>query len=141
MLVKKRTNVYDFNFHLVFVTKYRKTIFVTEQYRDELKQILLRIAHNKHIVVQHLEVMPDHIHMLISFPPDETPSSVVKSLKGTSAREWFKLHPETQQLLWRGHLWSPSFFMSTIGNVSKKIVAQYIEDQMLKSVGRPLKHN
>lgn len=75
--------------------------------------------------------MPDYVHMMISFPPDIAPSNVVKSLKGTSAREWFKLHPETKKLLW-----NPSFFMSTIDNVSKDIVANYIENQMLKSIGR-----
>ena len=76
--------------------------------------------------------MCDHVQMMISFQPDMAPSNVVKSLKGTSAREWFKLHPETQKLLWRGHLWSSNFFMVTIGNVSKKIVASYIENQIQK---------
>lgn len=136
MLIENRTNVYDFNFHLMFVTKYRKEIFVNEQFRKEMKQILEQIAFNKNVTIEHLEVMPDHVHMLISFPPDIAPSNIVKSLKGTSAREWFKLHPETKKLLWKGHLWSPSFFMSTIGNVSKEVVAKYIENQMLKSVGR-----
>lgn len=74
--------------------------------------------------------MPDYVHMMISFPTDIAPSNVVKSLKGTSAREWFKLHSETKKLLW-----NPSFFMSTIDNVSKDIVANYIENQMLKSIG------
>lgn len=136
MLIENRTNVYDFNFHLVFVTKYRKEIFVNEQFRKEMKQILEQIAFNKNVTIEHLEVMPDHVHMLISFPPDIAPSNIVKSLKGTSAREWFKAHPETKKLLWKGHLWSPSFFMSTIGNVSKEVVAKYIENQMLKSIGR-----
>lgn len=133
MLVKNRTNVYDFNFHLVFVTKYRKEIFVNEQFRNDMKQILLKIAENKNVTVEHLEVLPNHVHMMISFQPDIAPSNVVKSLKGTSAREWFKLHPETKEQLWGGHLWSPSFFMSTVGNVSKKIVASYIESQMQKT--------
>ena len=133
MLIKNRTNVYDFNFHLVFVTKYRKVIFITDQFRKEMKDILKNIAKNKNVIIEHIEVMPDHVHMMISFKPDVAPSNVVKSLKGTSAREWFKLHPETQKLLWGGHLWSSSFFMSTVGNVSKEIVASYIENQMQKT--------
>ncbi|KRL79429.1 IS200/IS605 family transposase [Ligilactobacillus equi] len=133
MLKKERTNVYDFNFHLVFVTKYRKQIFTTDELRNNMKTILLSIAENKEIEVSSIEVMSDHVHMLISFKPKYAPSSMVKSLKGTSAREWFKLHPETKSKLWGGHLWSPSFFMSTIGNVSENIVKQYIESQMQKS--------
>ena len=98
-----------------------------------MKDILKNIAKNKNVIIEHIEVMPDHVHMMISFKPDVAPSNVVKSLKGTSAREWFKLHPETQKLLWGGHLWSSSFFMSTVGNVSKEIVASYIENQMQKT--------
>ena len=85
-----------------------------------MKQILLKIAENKNVTIEHLEILPDHVQMMISFQPDIAPSNVVKSLKGTSARGWFKLHTETKKQLWDNHLWSSSFFMSTVGNVSKK---------------------
>ncbi|GAY76094.1 IS200/IS605 family transposase [Sporolactobacillus inulinus] len=133
MLIYGRTNVYDFNFHLVWPTKYRREIFTTNERHDEMKNILLSIAENKGISVEHIEIMPDHVHMMISFPPKMAPASVVKSLKGVSARIWFKNHHETKDKLWGGYLWTPSFFMSTIDNVSKKIVAEYIENQMQKS--------
>ena len=134
MLVSKRTSVTDFNFHLVLVTKYRKEVFTTPEKHDSMVAILRRIAENKEVTISHLEVMPDHVHMMISFPPKLAPSDVVKSLKGTSAREWFKLYPETKEELWRGHLWTGSFFMSTVGNVSKEIVAEYIENQIQNSI-------
>ena len=130
MLIKNRTNVYDFNFHVVFVTKYRKQIFTTDELRNDMKQIINQLAHDRNFTIEHLEVMPDHVHMLISFPPTETPAQVVKALKGASARIWFKKHPETRTLLYKNHLWSPSYFISTIGNVSKRIVSEYIESQM-----------
>ena len=134
MLIKNRSNVYDFNFHLVFVTKYRKKVFVNNELRNEMKSFLQSIAYNKGVRVEHLEVMPDHVHMLTSFQPDVAPASVVKSPKGTSARLWFKTHPETKAELWNGHLWSPSYVMSTVGSISKDIVARYIEDQMQKQI-------
>lgn len=134
MIARNRTNVYDFNFHLVFVTKCRKAIFTNEALRNDMKAILKQLAYDIHIQIEHLEVMPDHVHMMLSFPPNMTPSDVVKNLKGSAARLWFKQHPETKQLLYGGHLWSPSYFMSTIGNVSKDIVASYIESQMQKAL-------
>lgn len=134
MLVRKRTSVTDFNFHLVLVTKYRREIFTTTEKHDRMIAILKRIAKNKEVFISHIEVMPDHVHLMVSFPPKLAPSDVVKSLKGTSAREWFKQFPETKKLLWGGHLWTGSFFMSTVGNVSKDIVAEYIENQMQKSI-------
>lgn len=113
MLIYNRSNVVDFNFHLVLVTKYR--------------------------IIQTMEVMPVHVHLLISFPPKMAPSSAVKSLKGSSGREWFKQFPETEAILWKKHLWTGSFFMSTVGNVSKNIVEAYIKNQKQRPIGRPKK--
>lgn len=132
MLVKERTSVYDFSFHLVFVTKYRKAIFTTEKMRSEMKKILLDIAKNNDVEVNSLEVTPDHVHMLISFKPKYAASSIVKALKGASARAWFKQYPATKKLLWKGHLWSPSFFMSTVGDTPERAIKDYVENQMKK---------
>lgn len=138
MIVKTRTNVYDFNFHLVFVTKYRKHVFNSKEKRQVIKEIVQSIADMYDITIQELEVMPDHINLLISFNPKHAPSSIVKTIKGRSAREWFKQYPQTKQDVWKGHLWSSSFFMSTIGDVSKDIVKKYIKNQVSEyNGGRP----
>ena len=101
-------------------------------------KILQHICDSHNITIQELEVMSDHIHLLISFNPKHAPSSIVKTIKGRSAREWFKQYPQTKKDLWEGHLWSPSFFMSTIGNMSKDIVKKYIENQVSEyNGGRP----
>ena len=138
MIVKTRTNVYDFNFHLVWVTKYRKEIFTTIEKQNTMQDILTHICDEHDIVIQLLQVMPDHIHMLISFNPKHAASSIVKTLKGKSARLWFKAYPETKAMLWGGHLWTPSYFMATVGNMSKETVKKYIENQLTEyNDGRP----
>ncbi|MFT9191394.1 MAG: transposase [Liquorilactobacillus sp.] len=50
-----RTNVYDFNFHLVFVTKYRKSIFTNEQARSVMKDILYTMASNNNTEIEYIE--------------------------------------------------------------------------------------
>ena len=138
MIVKTRTNVYDFNFHLVWVTKYRKEIFTTIEKQNAMQDILTHICDEQDIVIQSLQVMPDHIHMLISFNPKHAASSIVKTLKGKSARLWFKAYPETKAMLWGGHLWTPSYFMATVGSMSKETVKKYIENQLTEyNDGRP----
>ena len=132
MLVKERTSVYDFSFHLVFVTKYRKAIFTTDEMQTDMKNILLDIAKNNDVEVNSLEITPDYVHMLISFKPKYAASSIVKALKGASARAWFKQYPDTKKLLWKGHLWSPSFFMSTVGDTPERAIKDYVESQMKK---------
>lgn len=129
-MIETRTAVYDFHFHLVFVTKYRKPIFDTKEKQKELKTLLSSFAEKNGSVIEDVEVRLDHVHLILSFPPKFAPSSIVKSFKGAAAREWFKLHPEDKQKLYKGHLWSPSFFMQTVGVVSQETVAEYVENQL-----------
>lgn len=131
-MIETRIAVYDFHFHLVFVTKYRKSIFDTTEKQEELKSLLSSFAEKNGSVIENVDVMPDYVHLMLSFPPKFAPSSIVKSFKGAAAREWFKLHPEDKQKLYKGHLWSPSFFMQTVGVVSQETVMGYVENQHTK---------
>lgn len=129
-MIETRIAVYDFHFHLVFVTKYRKSIFDTNEKQEELKMLLESFAEKNGSTIESVEVMPAHVHLVLSFPPKFAPSSIVKSFKGAAAREWFKLHPEDKQKLYKGHLWSPTFFMQTVGVVSQETVMDYVENQL-----------
>ena len=135
-MIETRTSVYDFHFHLVFVTKYRKSIFDTTEKQEELKTLLFSFAEKNGSTIESVEVMSDHVHLVLSFPPKFAPSSIVKSFKGAAAREWFKLHPEDKQKLYKGHLWSPSFFMRTVGVVSRETVMEYVQNQHTKEPRR-----
>ena len=105
--IYERGYVYNFHFHLIWVTKYRNPAFTTPELVQEMKDILLRIAQLNNVTVEELEVMPEHVHMLISFKPKYTP-------------------------FWGGHIWSRSYYMSTLGNMSKEVVAKYIQNQYSK---------
>ena len=88
------------------------------------------VADDNDIMIEKMEVMPDHVHVLISFPPSKAPTSAIKALKGRSAFIFLRRHPEIRQSqYWGGHLWSPSYYMSTLGNMSKEVVEQYINNQ------------
>ena len=86
MLIKTITNVYDFNFHLVWVTKYRKPVFETDRLREDMKHILCTLAQDNDVVIQNVDVLPDHVHLMVSFHPKYAPSKIVQALKGGSAR-------------------------------------------------------
>ncbi|NYA63999.1 IS200/IS605 family transposase, partial [Lactobacillus salivarius] len=128
--VYTRRYIYNFHYHLIWVTKYRNKTFTTDALANEMKEILSGIAEANKIVIENMEVMPDHVHMLISFPPSKAPTSAIKALKGRSAYMFLKRHPEIRQSqYWGGHLWSPSYYISTLGNMSKDVVERYINDQ------------
>lgn len=132
--------VYNAHYHLVWCTKYRNQIFTNTDLAQEMKNILLETAKLNEIKVEKIEVMPEHVHLLISFKPSKSGSSVVKALKGRSGRMFFKNHPEIKQnKIWGGHLWSPSYYFGTVGNMSKETVEKYINDQVYNAVkdGKP----
>lgn len=131
--VYERSYVYNFHYHLIWVTKYKKPVFTTPVLIDEMKTILKDLSAVNEILIEEMEVMPDHIHLLISFKPKHAPSSIVKYLKGHSAKLFFQNHPEIRDSSFRGgHLWSHSYNMSTLGNMSQEVVEKYIRNQYTK---------
>ena len=74
-----------------------------------------------------MEVMPDHIHMLVDCRPQFYISDMIKIMKGNLARQMFLLHPELKKELWGGHLWNPSYCAVTVSDRSREQVSAYIE--------------
>lgn len=101
-----------------------------------MKILLESFTESNGATIESVEIMPDYVHLVISFPPKFAPSSIVKRFKGAAAREWFKLHPEDKGKLYKGHLWSPSFFMRTVGVVSKETIMEYVQNQHTKEPRR-----
>ena len=88
--IYEQNYVYNFHFHLVWVTKYRKPAFTTPELVEEMKQLLIKIAQLNEVTIEQMEVMPEHVHLMISFKPKYAASNVVKALKGASARLFLK---------------------------------------------------
>ena len=81
-----RRYIYNFHYHLIWATKYRHQTFSTKELADEMKDILRMVAKGNEIVIEKMEVMPDHVHVLISFPPSKALTSAIKALKGRSSQ-------------------------------------------------------
>ena len=79
-----------------------------------------------------MEVMPDHIHMLVDCRPQFYISDMIKIMKGNLARQMFLLHPELKKELWGGRLWNPSYCAVTVSDRSREQVSAYIEGQKEK---------
>ena len=126
----ERGYVYNTHYHLIWVTKYRRQCFTTPELVEEMKSILNHVAELSDVNVQEMEVMPDHIHILCSFKPKYSITDIVKNLKGSSARLFLANHPEIRKnQFWGNKLWSNSYYVGTVGNMSKETVKQYILNQ------------
>lgn len=130
-----RTCVYNINYHIIWSTKYRNK-WMTVVLEDEIKQILHNIASENGFCIEHLEIgLDDHVHLLVSAPPKLSATAMVKCLKGTSSFRLFRLHPELKRFYWNDkgkHIWSPSYFVESIGTTNSDAVAKYIDEQRSK---------
>lgn len=127
--------VYEIAYHIVWCPKYRKNL--PDVVQKSLKTAIHSIAEARGLKVKEMEVNDDHVHLFVEAPPTESPVGIVKALKGITARVLFDEHPILRTMFRHGHLWSPSYYVGTVGHVSAETVARYVREQKLRTVGRP----
>ena len=122
---------FSLQYHLIWCPKFRFSV-LKNGVDETLKEILIQISNQYQYEIKAIEVMPDHIHLLISTKPTVAPTDVVRTLKSLSAIELFKLYPELKRFYGRcGSLWSKGYFAFTIGSVSEETVKEYILNQKI----------
>ena len=126
-----RGYVYSLQYHLVWCTKYRKKV-LKDGIDAECKRMLYNLAEEYKFQILAMEVMPDHIHLLVDCRPQFYISDMIKIMKGNIARQMFLVHPELKKELWGGHLWNPSYCAVTVSDRSREQVCSYIEGQKEK---------
>lgn len=126
-----RGYVYSLQYHIVWVTKYRKPIFVGAIEQD-VKDYLLKTLKSLDMNIIAMKIMPDYIHLLVDCKPQLRLSDAIKILKGNTARWLFLDHPEIKKQLCGGHLWNPSYFVATVNDRGLKQVTDYINSQKTK---------
>jgi putative transposase len=115
-------------YHFVWIPKYRRDLLVGEV-AEYAKEVLGEIVRELGCELLALEVMPDHVHVFVSCPPRRSLAYVANYLKGKSARRILQRFPELKTRSARGKLWSRSYFVATVGNVTADAVKRYVEEQ------------
>ncbi len=124
---KTRYSIYNLNYHIVWIPKYRRKLF-TGQMELRLGEIIRESCIRNGISVLALEIMPDHIHLFVSAPPRWPPSEIVNIIKGYSSR---KMRQEFLQLkkIIKDELWTRTYFIGSAGTVTKETIKKYIAEQ------------
>src|SRR5712692_1908356 len=120
--------VFKLHVHLVFVTKYRRSV-LTEAAHETLRDIFTKVCQDFEAVLVDTNGEDDHVHLLVEYPPKVALSTLVNSLKGVPSRRLRQQHPDLAARYYKGVLWSPSYFAASCGGASLSIIRQYIEDQ------------
>ena len=131
-------------YHIVFAPKYRRQV-IYRQIKKDIGKILRQLCDLKKVEILEAEACPDHIHMLVSIPPNLSVSQFMGYLKGKSSLMIFDRHANLKykygnRHFWcRGyyvnteygnrHFWCRGYYVNTVGADTRTIIA-YIQKQL-----------
>lgn len=124
-------SIYECKYHIVMCPKYRHRIF-KDDVAEYAKQQLYSLCRQKDLVeVLELNILADHIHLVVSIPPKYSVSAIMGYLKGKLSIRLFQKYERLGKRYWGQHLWSRGYCVSTVGLDEDKI-RKYVKWQEKK---------
>jgi putative transposase len=118
--------VYQIEYHFVWVTKYRYKVLsgeIAERVRDLVRQTCEAFE----IRIIKGAVSKDHVHILVSAPPNMAPSEIMRRIKGRTSSYLFEEFPHLKKRYWGKHFWARGYFCATVGQMTDEMIKQYLE--------------
>jgi putative transposase len=135
---KTSHSVWLCDYHLVLPTKYRKKIFNEGLFAYVKRKLLEVPEHYPSIYIKEMNHDEDHIHLLISIPPQVTVGSVVRLIKSNTSRNLKQSFPFLKKVYWgTDGIWSEGYFVSTVG-IDEATIRHYIETQGNEDMGQTI---
>ena len=125
-LRKERNSVSSLKIHLVCVTKSRRHVLTAESLAI-IEKSFRDVAQKMNFQIIEFDGESDHVHALIEYPPKLSVSQMVNSLKGVSSRRYGQ--SGFKKPYGKDALWSPSYFVSSIGGAPLSVLKRYIQNQ------------
>jgi putative transposase len=120
--------VYEIHVHLVWTTKYRKAVLVGEA-ATRVRDLIRELCGGLDVKIMKGHVSKDHVHLLVSVPPQVAISKLMQRLKGKTAYKVMQEFPHIKKHYWGQHMWARGYFCCSTGNVTDEMIAQYIAHQ------------
>jgi len=127
---------FKIEYHFVWVTKYRYLVLkgdIAVRIRDLTRQTCTMLE----IEILRGVVSGDHVHILVSAPPNLSPSEIMKRVKGRTAMKIFEEFPVLKKRYWGRHFWARGYFCVTAGELSKEMIAEYLAHHFEKQDHSP----
>lgn len=125
---------FDLKVHLIWVTKYRYKV-LTEQVNVRIRDLIRQTCDAKDIKIIRGHVGHDHVHLYISYPPSQSVSDIVKSIKGRSSRRIQEEFPQLGKKYWGQHFWAIGYAAFSAGDVTDDMIREYIKNHEGKDYG------
>lgn len=127
MQYKSNKNVvYSCKYHVVWCPKYRRKV-LTGDIESRLKELIKIAVSDANAEIIEMEIMPDHVHLLVEVVPQYGINKLVRHIKGFSSHVLRQEFPSLKSRL--PTLWTNSYFVSTVGGAPLSAIKQYIENQ------------
>jgi len=120
------TAKYNIAYHLIWCPKYRRKVLI-DGVDARMKELLLEKAKLLDVVIENMEIMPDHVHIFVKCKPTDNPQQLVGQFKGFCSRYLRAEFPKLKSKL--PCLWTRSFYCESIGHISESTIKKYIEQQ------------
>lgn len=120
--------LFDIKVHLVWITKYRKPVLYGQE-SLRIRELIRRICADVEVEILAGNVRRDHVHLLLSYPPQLSISKLVQKLKGVTSRKLLQESGRLRKEFWGHHLWARGYFAVSTGNVTDEVIAEYIKNQ------------
>ena len=116
---------YKIEYHFVWVTKYRYHLLVGEL-ALRVRELVRQTCERYEIQILRGVVSKDHVHILVSAPPDISTSTIMRWLKGRTSRKIFEKYPHVKKRYWGQHFWARGYFCVTAGELTKEMIDEYL---------------
>ena len=94
-----------------------------------MRDLIREICGGSDVLIIKGHVSKDHVHLLVSIPPQVTISRLVQRLKGKTAYKLLQEYAHLRKEFWGRHVWARGYFCCSSGNVTDEVVAAYIANQ------------
>ena len=119
---------FDLKYHFVWITKYRKGVLAGEV-GVRLRELVREVCRTYDIEILQGSISRDHVHVLLSCPPNLSPSQIMQYIKGKTSRKLLMEFKHLQKAYWGRHLWARGYFVASSGNVTDEVIQEYIRQQ------------
>ena len=119
---------FDIKYHLVWTTKYRKEVLVGPV-AVRLREVVREVCRGQEVEILQGYVAKDHVHLLVSAPPNLSASKLMQYVKGKASRKLLMEFRHLNRAFWGRHLWARGYFAASSGNVTDEVIQEYIRLQ------------
>ncbi|HIP49209.1 MAG TPA: IS200/IS605 family transposase [Lutibacter sp.] len=117
-------------YQLVCPIKYRRKV-LTKEVETSLKNICTGLEKRYEVSFIEIGADNDYVYFLIQSVPNYSPAKLANLIKGVTAREIFKRHPNIKkEILWGGNFWTAGYYINTVGKfANEEMMKNYIKNQ------------